>query len=190
MSTPETASDTPPAPEPVKSTETASPVPPAAPAVPSVPADLEKDIKQRLEYEIMGNEVSVRIQGRKLTFKKWGLRKNLKLGSKILRLVTRIKTLLPDDTDFSDVAVFSQVLSVLADDVLDIIAASLSAPFTTEEAAEFWLDENITSMEDLFDLAYIVYEQNLKGEALGKLTGGMEGLAKKVNSLSMSSSKN
>jgi hypothetical protein len=161
--------------------------PPAA--TPPAPYDLDADIKKRLEYVIAGKEVTIRFKGTALTFKKWGLRMNLRMGAKVLKLVSDVQRAVPNQQDLSDVSVFVEVLSFLADDVLAIVAASISAPFATTDAAEKWLDANVEDIEEIFDLAYIVYEMNLKGDALGKLTSGMQGMTKKMASLSMSYSK-
>ena len=171
---------------PVESTGNAPAVTPA----PTLPADIDAEIKKRLEYVIAGKEVSILFKGKRLTFKKWGLRQNLRMGSRVIKLVSTVQGAVPDNTMLMDVSVFTQVISHVADDVMEIVAASMSSPFPTSDAAEAWLDASVESVEDLFDLAYIVYEQNLKGDALGKLTGGLEGVTKKMASLSMSSSKN
>lgn len=182
----QTAPETAPTPStPVESTGNAPAVTPEAP-----PPSVEAEIKKRLEYAILGKEVTILFKGKRLTFKKWGLRQNLRMGSRVIKLVGTVQSAVPDQKMLTDVAVFTQILAHVADDVMEIVAASISSPFPTADHAEVWLDENVDNVEDLFDLAYIVYEQNLKGDALGKLTGGMEGVTKKMASLSMSSSKN
>lgn len=174
---------------PVESTGNAPAVTPAAP--PAQPAtEIDAEIKKRLEYVIANKEVTIRFKNTRLIFRKWGLRQNLRMGSRVIKLVNTVSAAVPDQSMLSDVSVFTQILSHVADDVMEIVAASISSPFPTSDAAEAWLDENVENIEDLFDLAYVVYEQNLKGDALGKLTGGMEGVTKKMASLSMSSSKN
>jgi hypothetical protein len=151
---------------------------------------VSNEIKTRLEAVIAGKEITVRFKDTRLVFRKWGLRQNLHMGSRVIKLVRTIQSTVPDAQLLTDVAVFTQILSFVADDVLEIVAASITSPFPTSDAAEKWLDEHVESVEDLFDLAFIVYEQNLKGDALGKLTGGLEGLTKKMAFLSTSSSKN
>jgi hypothetical protein len=176
---------------PVESTGNASAVPP----VPAPPASLtseqtEKEIKGRLEWQIANKDVTVRFKGTKITFRKWGLRQNLRMGSKVIKLVNMVNESITDQRLLAEVSTFTQVLAFVADDVMEIVAGSISAPFVTADKAEEWLDENVENVEDLFDLAYIVYDQNLKGNALGKLTGGMESLTKKMTSLYTASSKN
>jgi hypothetical protein len=188
MSDPNAPETVPQTPTPVESTGNAPAVPQAPPV--STAADIDAEIKKRLEYVIAGKEASVMFKGKRLTFKKWGLRMNLRMGAKVMKLVNTIQTAVPDQKLLADVSMFTQVLAFAADDVLEIVAASISSPFPTADASEDWLDSTVDSVEDLFDLAYIVYEQNLKGDALGKLTGGLEGLTKKMASLSTSSSKN
>lgn len=181
-----TVPETTPAPStPVESTANA----PAAPPSPPPAADIDADIKKRLEWVIANKEVTILFKGKRIVFKKWGLRMNLRMGARVMKLVQTIKNAVPDQKLLVDPTVLAQVLAYVADDVLEIVAESISSPFSTSDAAEAWLDESVENMEDLFDLAYIVYEMNLKGDALGKLTSGMEGMTKKMASLSMSSSK-
>jgi hypothetical protein len=171
--------------EPPKSLET----PPSAPAAPPSAESLDAQVKNRLEAVIAGKNVSVRFKDRRLEFKAWGLRKNLQLGSKVLRLSSTVQTLIPAGTE-PNLGTLAEILSFVANDVIEIVAASISSPFRNADEAEAWLDENVEDMGDLFDLAYIVYDQNLRGDALGKLTNGVESLGKRLTSLSTSSSKN
>lgn len=193
-----TQSDTQPAPS---ATETPNPAestgkPSAAPAAAPF-ANVEAEIRKRLEHSIAGKEVTVRFKDTKLVFKKWGLRKNLQMGAKVVRLVTTVKRHFPTVAMDSmttpseeTLSLFTQIMSMLADDIMEIVAGSIHSPFPTLDAAEKWLDENVDGLDDLFDLAYIVWDQNLRGDNLGKLTSGVEGLTKKLASLSTSSSKN
>lgn len=165
-------------------------VPESAPTAPTPPT-LDQDIKQRLEYVIAGRDVTIKVHGRKITLRKWGLRKSLQMSAKVVKLITTVRSILPKEklSEEDSVAILTQVISHIADDVISIVAASCHEPFNSTAEAEDWLDENMTRMDDLFDMAYIVYDQNLKGEALGKLTDGVESLARKMNSLSTSSYK-
>lgn len=175
---------------PVESTGNAPAVPPAGPLNDLTSAETEKAIKSRLEWQIANKEVTINFKGTKLTFRKWGLRQNLRMGSRVIKLVGMVNESIADPKMLSDVSTFTQILAFVADDVLEIVSGSISSPFATSDAAEKWLDENIENVEDLFDLAYIVYDQNLKGNALGKLTGGLESLTRKMTSLYTASSKN
>jgi hypothetical protein len=189
MSDPTAPETAPVTPTPVESTGNAPAVPPAA-TPKTVREDVASEIKKRLEYVLADKEVSILFKGKRLTFKKWGLRQNLRMGSRVIKLVQTVQSAVPNQSMLADVGLLTQILAYTADDVLEIVAASISSPFPTTDAAEAWLDETVDNVEDLFDLAYIVYEQNLKGDALGKLTGGMEGVTKKLASLSTLSSKN
>jgi hypothetical protein len=176
--------------------EDASSEPQIAPETPSKTApvqksveDLSQEVKNRLELVIAGKKATVRFKGKALVFKRWGLRKQLQLASRVLSIVDRAQQVFSGQSAEMAPHVMLSVLGVVADDVLEIIASSIDEPFTTLTQAEAWLDENVEDLSEMFDLAMVVWEQNLKGEALGKFQEGVEKTVNKINSLSTSLSK-
>jgi len=144
------------------------------------------DIKKSLEYAILGKLVSVKVKGRKINFVKWGLARKLSLGSKVINLISRVKSFMPSGTeiDASDNTFLIQVMGYLAEDVIDIIAQSIDAKsFGTPSEAAAWIDEEC-DLNDLFDMCVIVYDTNFpKGEDLGKQSEGLNKLHGKIQSL-------
>lgn len=153
-----------------------------------LPKELEsqiKDIRNGLEYEIVGRDTYITISGKRLTLTKWGLKKSLAYGGKVVQIAQRAASLIPRNSDGEvgdvDIGFLAQIVSIIAEDVLDIIAGSLSSPFTSHAEAVEWLDQN-ADIEQLFALGYSIYEQNLlENNGLGKLTKSLESLGKRLN---------
>lgn len=127
---------------------------------------LVESVKESLEYELINRDVRVTVRDKRLTFTTWGLVKEMQFGGRIVSLVNRLKGVLGPEMlteDNLDIAMISQLFSVVAEDILDIVAGSISDPFKGHGEAYTWIDQNC-DFEDLFNMAAILYDQNLKGE--------------------------
>lgn len=159
----------------------------ASEAVDQVAGNLVESVKESLEYELANREVYITVQGKRLTFRAWGLAKELQYGGRIVSLVQRLQGIVspesfdPENLDFT---LLSHLFSLIAEDVLDIIAGSITDPFNNHGDAYDWIDQEC-DFQDLFNMAVIVYDQNFKGEkGLGKRLEGfqtaVEGITKLV----------
>ena len=144
-----------------------------------------------LESVISGNLCTLTLNGRVFEFRRWGLRKVLTLGSKVMNLVGLIQNHLKDNPGvLNSETAMVEILAIVSEDVLVIVAHSMTSPsFKDVDEAVAWMDDNL-SLADLLVLARAVYDQNLSGDKLGKILGDVKGAAEKVASLSASSSKN
>lgn len=144
-----------------------------------------------LESVISGNLSTMTINGRVFEFRRWGLRKVLTLGSKVMNLVGLVQNHLKANPELAQSeAAMIEILALVSEDVLVIVAHSMTSPaFKDVNEAVTWMDDNLT-LADLLVLARAVYDQNLSGDKLGKVLGDVRGAAEKVASLSASSSKN
>jgi hypothetical protein len=145
-----------------------------------------EDAKKSLEYHVAGRQVTVRVQDTLLTFKRWGLRKKMSLGSRVVSLIQGISAIIsPEDLIAGKVNQMS-VLAVLhhvSDQVIELLAASLVEPFKSAAEAELWIDDNC-ELNDLFNMGVIVFDQNFGGEeGLGKSRSEVEKLTESLQSL-------
>jgi hypothetical protein len=182
------ASDASPASNAAKVEETPSAAAPEA-VTPS-PDDFKsmlQGIKKSLEYHLAERRVSLRLHGRTIEIERWGLRKKLSLGTKVANLIRAVGSILPvEDLAAGRISLPAMLttLHAVSDQVIDIIAASIVAPFKSADEAATWLDLEC-QLTDLFDLAVIVYDQNFgdEGDSVGKLAAETEGLTKRLQSL-------
>lgn len=143
---------------------------------------LVDSVKGTLEYAISSKTASVKVNGKLLTLRKWGLNKKLTLGVKVSSLVQTVMSVMPEEKDLSvldNPELLSPLLGHVADDVMEIVAKSISEPFQNYQEAYEWLDDECT-YDDLFNLAIIIWEMNLKGEAMGKFNRGLEKMSAKI----------
>lgn len=146
---------------------------------------LVEDVKGSLEYALSSKTASVKVNGKLLTLRKWGLNKKLTLGVKVSSLVQTVMSVMPDEKDLSVLdkpELLSPLLGHVADDVMEIVAKSISEPFDNHQEAYEWLDDECT-YDDLFNLAIIIWEMNLKGEVMGKFNSGLEKMSTKISKL-------
>lgn len=171
-----------------------SDLPTSPPSVPSeappspVPVgsmkDLISDARAALEVQIATREATVRVQGKPIVLKRWGLKKKLSLGSRVIALVERINEAFPNLLAGDEGTGASQILAILShvsDFVIELVAASTDQPFKSLAEAEDWYDDNC-SLEDLLNLALVVYSQNFgdEGDGLKKYLADLKGVSKKV----------
>lgn len=160
-----------------------------------VPAGSMKDLVSKaheaLEVQIASREATVRVQGKPLVLKRWGLQKKLSLGSRVLSLVESITKTFPDlfSGDEPSSSRLLAVMSHVSGFVVELVASSLVQPFKTLAEAEEWLDEN-ADMTDLFNLSIVVYEQNFgaDGEGLKKYISDLKNLGANLTAKVMSPS--
>jgi hypothetical protein len=155
--------------EPAAPDATPSEAPPTP--VPAAPVrKLAESARVALEAQIVNREVTVRVQGKPLILKKWGLQKKLGLGSRVINLTDLISKAFPNLLEQPEQEVQSSqavaILSHVSSFIIELIAASLVQPFKTLAEAEEWLDENC-DLTDLFNLAVVVYEQNFGTDGVG-----------------------
>lgn len=147
---------------------------------------LVEGVKESLEYELVNKDVRVTIHGKRLTFTAWGLVKEMQFGGRIVSLLNRIKGIItPEDLNSGDIdlTLVSHLFSLVAEDVIDVIAGSITDPFQTHAKAFAWIDQEC-DFKDLFDMGVIVYDQNLKGEhGLGKRIEGLTTVVQDVTKL-------
>lgn len=165
----------------------------AAKSEAEAPKDYLESVKENLSYAIAGKRATIKMHGQVIEFQRWGLQKRLSLGTRVMNLVSRLQTVIPaldsgDGLSLENLQLLLQALSYATDDVIDIVARSIVSPWPTTTATMQWIDDHC-ELEDLFDLAVIVYEMNLKGELLGKLQSSLEGVQTRMNSLLKESSK-
>ena len=157
-------------------------------------------VKKSLGFAIAGKKATVNLYGKVLEFQRWGLQNRMSLGTRVMNLVSRVQAFIPAldpnslkegidlGVNLQDSALLMQALSYMTEDVVEIVSRSLIGPFKSPAQAKEWIDD-MCELEDLFDLAVIVYEMNLKGELLGKLQVSSDKLQTRMNSLLKSSSK-
>lgn len=148
-------------------------------------SSLVADVKSTLEYVLSTRTATVKVNDTLLTFKKWGLNKKLTLGVKVNSLFTRISSIFPDakiQDSLDNAELIGSIIGMLADDIMEIIARSMSDPFANYQEAYEWLDDECT-YDDLVNLGIIVWEMNLKGEELGKFAEGLGKVTGKINAL-------
>jgi hypothetical protein len=140
------------------------------------------EAKRTLEYQLAGRKATVRLAGKLLTLKKWGLSHRLRLVPKVGGILNRLT--LAGVTKASLVnneEMLAAVSGSIIEEVMQIIAASLDDPFKSVAEAYDFLDTEC-GLEDIIDLAFLVYDQNLSDQEVLN-TRQLERSAKKLQSL-------
>jgi len=148
-------------------------------AVDDTAEKMVESIKESLEYELVNRDVRITVNGKRITFTSWGLAKQMQFGGRIVSLVNRLQGIVGTDLneEVLDLTLVSHLFSLVAEDVIDIVAGSITDPFKSHAEAYDWIDQEC-DFKDLFNMGSIIYDQNLKGEnGLGKR---MEGLTTAV----------
>ena len=90
---------------------------PKSPIDASAVEEMTARAKKTLEYQIAGRQVNVRLHDKLLTFKKWGLRKKMTLGSRVTAIIQRVQLLLPNGGTLN-AELMSTVLGHLSEDIV------------------------------------------------------------------------
>ncbi len=141
------------------------------------------DIKETLEFQLADKVATVMVQGKVLQIKKWGMRKKLTLGSRVTQLINKVSSLAPAANIIQDASLMGDIMGIVGDDIMMIVAQSIVSPFETPAKAMDWLDDEC-GFDDIINLGFLIYDMNLKEtEELGKLTQGLEKVTEKVHAL-------
>lgn len=127
-----------------------------------------------------------------IVIKKWGLRKLLKMGSRVMHLAETIQSTIKSDPKIAESpATMVDVFSILCEDVLEVLSESVHTVNNVTLAKNELLEvlDNLDPTE-IVALGKAVYAQNIKKGSLGKAMGDlMEMVPRQPESPSSSSSK-